>query len=369
MADPLPRSALLAYRYTVHDLAKPGTGEVVLDAGLQDYPPGRSAHLALKLRTHGVSSAETALVHSLRGALHLHHTADLSLLAAALRIDDGHDLSRQSVGPFPAQLAETGVSFAAALDEVASAMRAVVTDGQVLTKGDLSGAVSPLVDSAVTPWCEGCGVFHVHDFLFRCATLQAGLSVVLDPESPSQFRYVRTELAEVSDVDGARAEVLRRYLAATGASDPANFAAWANLTTKAAHRWWSLISAELEPRSVEGRKRWVHSGDANMFRSLPQARGARLLPPYDPLTELADREFLVPDGAQRRKVWRAAANPGVVLVDGEIRGIWRQRQNKRRLTLRVEPFGTLESSALESAEPDASVIAHYFGASEIELDM
>lgn len=45
------RRQLLGYRSLVHDLGTAGDGSSVLDVGLQDCPPGRSAWLALQLRT------------------------------------------------------------------------------------------------------------------------------------------------------------------------------------------------------------------------------------------------------------------------------------------------------------------------------
>ncbi|TMQ89773.1 winged helix DNA-binding domain-containing protein, partial [Actinomadura soli] len=182
MDTAVSRAQVVAFRYAAHDLdpAAPGNGGTVLATGLQDYPPGRSATLALRLRTS--APPPSVLVHSIRGAMHLHHAADLPRLAAALRIEDVRDLPPQSIGPFGAELAGHGIAFGSALDEIAAAMRAaVVPDGRSLTKGELSGTVSPEVDRRLTPWCEGCGAAHVHDQLFRHATLQAGLAIEVDP--------------------------------------------------------------------------------------------------------------------------------------------------------------------------------------------
>ncbi len=52
-------------------------------------------------------------------------------------------------------------------------MTQVMADGRALTKGELSTAVSPMVDPRLAPLCPGCGVHHVQDALFRTATLQA----------------------------------------------------------------------------------------------------------------------------------------------------------------------------------------------------
>ncbi|HEX2222251.1 MAG TPA: crosslink repair DNA glycosylase YcaQ family protein, partial [Candidatus Limnocylindria bacterium] len=112
---------------------------------------------------------------------------------------------------------------------------------------------------------------------------------------------------------------------------------------------------------------WTHVDDLDQLSDPPPARGVRLLPPYDPLTELADRELLVADVGHRRKVWQAAANPGIVWVDGEIAGVWRARSRGHRLTLTVEPFAPLSAAQRKAAEADLDVLRAAAGATTAEL--
>jgi hypothetical protein len=366
----LDRERVLAYRAAAHDLTAPGTGAVVLAVGLQDYPPGRSAAPALALRTAGrLPDAGVALVHSTRGALHLHRTDDLAVLRAALHVDDPRDWSPQAIGPFGAELTAAGLSFGAAVDEVAAAMARVLAGGRTLAKGALSAAVSPAVDHRLAPWCGNCGAAHVQDLLFRLATLHAGLTVQVERTGDRQLRY-RAAASPSADgpaatVEAARAELVRRFLTAFGPAAPGHLAAWLGLRPAAARRWWDLVAGELRPARVAGKDRWVPAVDP--LRDAPPARGVRLLPGYDPLTELADRELLVAEPDRRRKVWQPAASPGVVWVDGEIAGVWRGRVRGTRLTVTVEPFGPLTPEQLRAAEPDLAVIAAAAGAAAAEL--
>jgi Winged helix DNA-binding domain len=360
------RDRVLAYRAVAHDLGAPGTGAVVLDVGLQDYPPGRSALPALMLRTGPDRSQDhLALVHGVRGALHLHRADDLALLRGALHVADGRDWAKQAMATFGDELADARISFGAGLDEVAAAMAATMSDGRPRTKGELSGAVSAVVDPRLTPWCEGCGVAHVQDMLFRLATLQAGLTVQV--EAASRFRYVAAGEAARADTDPSRTELVRRFLAAFGPAKPAHLAGWLALRPAAARRWWDLLADELRPVRVAGASLWAHVDDLARLSDAPPARGVRLLPPYDPLTELADRELLVADVGHRRKVWQAAANPGIVWVDGEIAGVWRARSRGDRLTLTVEPFAPLSAAQRKAAEADLEVHRTAAGATTAEL--
>ncbi|MDA0564774.1 winged helix DNA-binding domain-containing protein [Streptomonospora sp. S1-112] len=366
---PVTRAQVLAYRFAAHGLA-PGGGAApgtVLATGLQDYPPGRSAALALRLRTGAPPGPDTVLVHGARGALHLHRAADLPHLAAALRVADGRDLLKQSIGEFAAELADDGLSFGAALDAVAAAMRAETAEQPAPTKGELSAAVSPRVDPRTTPWCQGCGAAHVQDQLFRMATLQAGLVAVLDPDSPGRFRYRAADVAPRPATASARAGLVRAFLAAFGPAKPAHLASWLGLAPAAGRRWWDAAADGLEPVAVEGARHWMPADLLPALQDSPAPAGVRLLPPYDPLTELADRPLVVPDPARRRAVWRPAANPGAVLVDGEVAGVWRQRRERGGLVVQVETFAPLPVPRREEAAADAAVIAEESGAADARL--
>ncbi|SEE56934.1 DNA glycosylase AlkZ-like family protein [Jiangella alba] len=361
----ITRAQVLAYRAAAGGLSGPGS---VLLTGVQDHPVGASARLALALRGASAAAPDRGvLVHSVRAAMHVHRSDDLGLLAAALRVDDGAELAKQAIGPFGAAL---GAGFGAAVDDVAAVMRHVMADGVARTKGELSGAVSPRVDRRLAPWCQGCGVHHVQDALFRYATLQAAL--VIDVESPKVFRF-RVLSAEPGDAWAgapARAELVRRFVHAAGPVRPAHLAAWLALAPAAAKRWWSLAEPDLADVEVDGRRGWVLAADVPVLEAPPEPGELRLLGPYDPLTELADRDFLLPDPAARRQVWAATANPGIVLRDGEIAGTWRRRTARGRLTLTVSPFDALPPGWADrpGVAADADVIGRYFEAEEVLID-
>jgi hypothetical protein len=361
------RDQVLAYRAGVH-----GLGDVtksrrddVLGTGLQDNPPGRTALIALALRGRH-SPRGTSLVHSLRAAMHLHRAGDLGRYAAALRHEDGSELSEQSFGPFGGELAASGLGFGEALDGVGAAMRNVMADGLARTKGELSSAVTPLVDRRVSPWCDGCGVHHVYDALFRYGTLQAGLEV--EVESPTLLRFVRSDTTTArADPDRSRAEIVRRFLRMAGPVKAVHLAPWLGLTHAGAKRWWTLAEDQLTAVSVDGRRAWMHAEDIAELTDPPESPVLRLLPPYDPVTELGDRKLLVPDPARRRKIWRAVSNPGVLLARGDIRGAWRQKTSGGRLIITLDPFAALTVAQRREAAVDAQALARHAGARDVEV--
>jgi len=315
-------------------------------------PPGTTAARALRARVRqpGATTGDgLALVHGARGAMHLHRVADLPALAAALRPDSGADLRRQQFGQFFADLDRP---IGAALDEVASAMADVMADGVRRSKGELSTALQVTVDKRLRPWCAGCAAHHVDDALFRLASLPAGLHLV--PNGDGSGDFVAGPSVPPADPEPARQELVRRFLRYAGPTDRDGLAAWLALSPTAARRWWEL--AAVIPVDVDGRRLFLHPDDLDAARAAPPARGAHLLPPYDPILELSDRHLLVPDPAARKQVWRATANPGVVLADGAVVGIWRRRGG----TITVTPFAPLSAShrrALATAADEEVVVA------------
>ncbi|HEU4426843.1 MAG TPA: crosslink repair DNA glycosylase YcaQ family protein, partial [Pilimelia sp.] len=302
------RAQVLAYRAAAHELEagvdRPGRC-AVLAVGVRDTGPRRLSRLALRARV--VPGAMTAsadpladpdltLVHSVRGAMHLHRGADLPMVRLAVRLRDAADTTPASFGPFAGELAAAGGALGDALDEVSAAMRAVMADGRARTKGELSGEVTPRLDRRLCPWCEGCGVFHPQDALFRYATLQAGLCLDADQRF-TRSPYLDAVAAHADgSVDAARRELARRFLHLCGPATHHRLAAWLAIPPAAARRLLDAIDDVVDV-TVDGRRGWMVAPDLDAVATAPPPVAVRLLPAYDPLTEIADRELLVPDSA------------------------------------------------------------------------
>ena len=111
------------------------------------------------------------------------------------------------------------------------------------------------------------------------------------------------------------------------------------------------MAQELEPVSVEGKARWLLSADRDALAHPcgPQER-LLLLGPHDPYLDTRDRDVLLPDKALQKLVWRTVGNPGAVVLDGRISGVWTARTVRDRLELSVtawQAFSARQQSMLE----------------------
>ncbi|MEU5878855.1 crosslink repair DNA glycosylase YcaQ family protein [Spirillospora sp. NPDC047279] len=365
---------VFAYRALRHDLDSQGAEPETLGAletGLQDTPPG-SALLAVRART-GVDDPERlraalwpagplVLLWSVRGAAHLHHEDDLGLLAAGLR-PAGHADAMGRLLAYGTELEAAGIEPDDAVDTIAGHMREIVTGPT--PKGDLSGQVAGHLPRVLAPWCEGCGVFHPQDQIFRLAAVRAGL--VIDPGAKGVvFRPFGGPVAEV-EPDEARRELVRRLVRRLGPTAPAGLADWIGSRPGPVRALWDLVADELVPVKAGGRKAWILEADLDALRTAPEPERVRLLPPGDVLLRGWDKKLLVPEQALRSKVWKPAGAPGVVLARGEVAGIWRPRANGARLTITVIAFRRLSASERAEAGREAAAIGAVRGAKDVTV--
>lgn len=332
----------------------------VLTVGLQDTPAG-SAALGLRQRgvDGGLARPELVLALTLRGSPHVHRRVDLPLLRAALWPHD-NDALRAYLGGYGDELIASGADGPALLETVVAELRAAFP-GETATKGELSAAVGPRLPKVARPWCAGCGTDHVADGLFRLATLYAGVEV--EPHDGRRLRFRMAPSAEVADDDGASVELLRQYLRLAGPATLGDLTVWLDtrsVTTPpdVLKQSFDALRDELEQVYVEGVQAplWAHAEAVAALAGAPGPPLALMLPPRDAYV-LGSRAFLVPDRAAAKAVWRSVGSPGVLVLAGEVAGVWRARQSGRTLRLTVTAHRTLTKKERAAVERQGDVVA------------
>jgi winged helix DNA-binding protein len=151
----------------------------------------------------------------------------------------------------------------------------------------------------------------------------------------------------------ARLELARRYLHVFGPATPASFSEWAGIATRAgAAAFEALAPSLVEVRTPIG-EGWVLASDEAGFRAgAGSTARARLLPSGDAyyLLQGAHRELLVPDTSRRDLLWTPRVWPGAVLLEGEVRGVWRRAHH----VVTVEPWGGVSRAERDAVEAEAA---------------
>lgn len=347
------REQVMAYRVAELGLAERGEqrpGDLaVLDLGVQEYAPG-SIRVALAARTGAaLDDGRLIMVWAARGAPHLHRKRDLKTLVKALwPVSDADASARINSAQIPAGV-KLGIK---AFEVTATAFREVVTSS--MPRGEASTEVSRRVPRELTYECRTCGARHIAGNVWQHSGLAGGVQV----ES-------RGRDATLGPIPGAPPQptanegvegLITTYLRLLGPAGPAEVAKYLGSSAAEIKKVWPVSG--LDEIRVDGRKAWLPSGSVPALSAAEPVAGVRFLPGMDPLLQARDRDVLVPERARQKEVWRVLGNPGVILVDGDIAGVWRAKMaGRKRVDLAVTPFGTLTAKVRKALEAEAAQVA------------
>ncbi len=332
----MTRRQVLAHRTRAQQLDRdttPVAGAAVLDLGVQDTGPDGGLW-ALAIRGVQLEGDELCTLWSVRGAPHLYRRRDLPGVAAAVAPWSDADAAKR-IFDASKPLTAAGIPARQALDAVASAMRSVVT--KPTGKGDVSTAVTKLMDEPYKRFCRSCDAVHLYEQPFRLAALRAGLELQPGTSPPVLQRIKGFTVAKTIP---ERLDLIRGYLRLLGPATPKHVADFLDAPVQEVKARWPRDAVEV---TVGGQKRWA-LGDLDP----DPVTVTRLLGPYDLFVQAKDRALLVEEPARVKALWPVLGRPGAVLVDGEIAGTWRPRKTGAKLRLQLDLWSTAPMGALEA---------------------
>ena len=353
------RARVMAYRIAALGLADRSADRPadlpVLDLGLQEYTPG-SPQVALTARSSAEPKDERLIsVWAARGAPHLHRRGNLPELVRQLwPLTDADASARINSAQIP-----DGVPMGIrAFIVTAEALREVVT--APMPRGEASTEVSRRVPAALTFDCRGCGARHISSNVWQHAGLAGGVEVL------SRGRdALLGPIADAPPMPSANADIdrlIETYLRFLGPAGPAEVAKYLGSSTAELRKVWPAGLVEVR---VDGKKAWIPEPQAADLESAATPHGVRWLPAMDPLLQARDRDLLLPGRARQKEVWRSLGNPGVLLIDGEIAGVWRARMaGRKRVDLTVTAFDTLRPEQRKRVEDESVEVARGRGVPE-----
>jgi hypothetical protein len=303
-----------------------------------------AAEISLGTRVNGVTRADvgTALwrdrtlvkTFGPRGTVHLLPAADLPMWTAALAA-----VPRPNGMPPAVRLDERE------LDAVVAAVADALTDAE-LTTDELDAAVQRACGAwAAEPVMPAFGGYWPR-WRQAIGTAATRGALCFGPNRGRRVTYTSPrrwlpDLVAGPD-DGAPAKMLTAYLHAYGPAAPAHFAQWAAAPTSWARALFERC--DLEAVELEGAPAWVNAGDTAFDDDA--AAGVRLLPYFDAFAVGSHpRTRLFPGpAAERALAGSQAGNYPVLVVDGEVAGVWHQQRSGRRIGITVEPLRRLSAT-------------------------
>ncbi len=324
--------------------------DVLRSWAVQDSPPGaattallaRCAELPVGWLDRAVYEERTVIAfYNARTATALVPADEVAAFATALKPYDDLGLKAIVANAVPEQDEGYAEPVALAVAAISDAL-----DGVTLSRDALHEQLRQRLPGALLPWCEGCQSHHARRGLLVMAALDGRLCIAA--RAGRQPAFARTDQLvgwKAPDRETAGAELVRRYRRGYGPSTPTHFAEWAGIGKAHARELWAL------------------GGEEPASEAAP-ATGVRLLGPGDPLLLGRDREALIEDPANRKRLWANLSFAGLVLADGEPVALWRGRKHGKRLAITVDAFGPLDPDALRV---EAERLAPHRGCTDVDI--
>jgi len=287
---------------------------------------------------------------AMRLTLHLVAARDLAIYVAAMKSTAFRRIEYWlgRMGATPQQVQKM---VAAVVDALA--------DGSPRTQRELIASAKKKVGRGMGTWLD-----HAWSGV-RPAVIE-GL-IVYGPPRGAEATFVRTDswLGPQPSIaaEPARAELLRRFLAAFGPATPQDFSKWSGLTAADAKRLVEASGRELAAVSVAGAAGWILREDLPaLAASILDADRVRLLGAFDSfLLAHATKEHLV-DARFYKRVYRPQGwiSP-VVLRGGTIVGVWFPETEGPTTRLVVGLFGRATPAVRRAIEREADAMSGFLG--------
>ncbi len=273
---------------------------------------------------------------AVRGTLHLLPTAELPLWTAA----QGAVRARTSSPVWLRHFGLTPEQAQAILDEVPAALA-----GGPLTREALAAEVARRSGHAELEEKLNGGFGD----LLKPVAFRGDL--VFAETEGRLVRFARPAPFERLDPEEAIREVARRFLTVYGPATREDLAKWFGTPSAADAGRWLAATGAVEV-DVEGRRGFMLEADAAEAEREPPSGAVRLLPAFDQYVVASPRKDLEPE--RRKRVYRAGGwfSP-VLLVDGEIAGVWREEEG----AIALEPFESLSREIVEKAHEEGARLA------------
>ncbi|MFF2845289.1 winged helix DNA-binding domain-containing protein [Streptomyces sp. NPDC058001] len=279
-----------------------------------------------------------------RGTLHLLPTAELPFWSAALPEIPPKASFASGVRMSPEETEEVVAAIGDALDGARLTVDELHDEVVARTGAWAGDLVMPAFQGMWPRWRQ---VMHLAG--------QRG-ALCFAPDRGRKATYTRPPHHEPMPRDEAVAAYVRRYLYAYGPATAHDFARWAAAPQGWTVKLFGTLAAvgAIEPVPFEpvsdGATAWVAADDTEFPDDPGDAvggvPGVRLLPYFDAYGIASHpRARLFPGRAFARALAGGqAGNFPLLLVDGEVAGVWHQRRRGRRTTVTVEPLGRLTAA-------------------------
>ncbi len=163
----------------------------------------------------------------------------------------------------------------------------------------------------------------------------------------------------------AQDTLLRRYLRRYGPATPTDFAFWTGTSVREVTPIWNRLletqSEALVQIKVEGKPGWIFRENLpELLAVANEYQPARLLPNYDVYVLAHKDKSQYLDMIYYKRVYREAAIvSAVVLIEGQVAGVWSYTRKSKKVEIRVELFNQITSTRQAEIEAEAVKLGQF----------
>ena len=159
--------------------------------------------------------------------------------------------------------------------------------------------------------------------------------------------------------DEAVAELAVRYFQSHGPATPEDFAWWSGLGVRVARAGVRAAIGRLHEHTINDTQTWSGHDIASVNAPAPSTF---LLPAFDEYyLGYRDRSAVLDPAYDSRVVSHNGVFRPIIVVDGQVAGIWKQEAKRDAITLALQPFLTLGASERRALDAAAQQYAAYLG--------
>lgn len=169
--------------------------------------------------------------------------------------------------------------------------------------------------------------------------------------------------------DESLAELAKRYFTSRSPATLQDFTWWSGLPTRDASVALEMVKTEFFSETIDGQTYWWNPG---LESTRPIGNSAFLLPTYDEfILSYTDRSAAISPGLEQHM--KEISDRGVfwpiLLLNGQVTGIWKRVIKKDLLTIKVEPFSALDPDVAGLVNEAIDRYARFTGKKLISCDV
>jgi hypothetical protein len=204
--------------------------------------------------------------------------------------------------------------------------------------------------------------------LFARAELEKIICSGISRGSKTTYALLSERVPKANNLtkDEALAQLAQRYFTSRCPATLQDFTWWSGLPAREASNALELVKSEFERALIDGRTYWLTRGLTTLHSD---QGGIYLLPIYDEfIISYSNRSASIPPQLEQhmKEISDRGVFRPIIVVDGQVVGIWRRTLQNEALRVEIQPFINLDPATKKRIVEVATRYGSFFG-KEIEL--